>query len=51
MSRFTDLFQEPTPAPAPPAPPAPPESLAPEPEVKVVADKKPVPKKKGFTLD
>jgi len=50
MSRFTDLFQEPAPAPEAPAPtPAP--VVAPAPELKEVAAKKPAAKKKGFTLD
>jgi hypothetical protein len=51
MSRFTDLFQEPAPAPAPEAPaPAPAPVVAPAPEVKEVAAKKPVAKKK-FSMD
>jgi len=49
MSRFTDLFQEPAPAPEAPAP-APAPVVAPAPEVKEVAAKKPVAKKK-FSMD
>ena len=49
MSRFTELFQEPAPAPEAPAP-APAPVVAPAPEVKEVAAKKPVAKKK-FSMD